>query len=55
MAAPSAPAVVVDALVKTFKGEVRALDGVSFEIPTGTVLGLLDPNGAGKTTVVREF
>ncbi|MCW2491109.1 MAG: type transport system ATP-binding protein [Pseudonocardiales bacterium] len=46
-------AVSVDSLVKTFGGTVRALDGVSFEIPTGTVLGLLGPNGAGKTTAVR--
>ncbi len=46
-------AVVVDSLVKTFKGGVRALDGVSFDIPAGTVLGLLGPNGAGKTTAVR--
>ncbi|HEX6507166.1 MAG TPA: ATP-binding cassette domain-containing protein [Chloroflexota bacterium] len=45
--------VVADSLVKTFKGSVRALDGVSFEIPTATVLGLLGPNGAGKTTAVR--
>jgi len=48
-----APAVVVDSLVKTFKGGVCALDGVSFQIPKGTVLGLLGPNGAGKTTAVR--
>lgn len=47
------PAVVVENLVKTFGGTVRALDGVSFEIAPGTVLGLLGPNGAGKTTAVR--
>ena len=47
------PAVVVQDLVKRFKGDTLALDGVSFEIPTGTVLGLLGPNGAGKTTAVR--
>ncbi len=41
-------------LVKVFpRGKVRALDGVSLEIETGTVLGLLGPNGAGKTTAVR--
>ena len=34
-------------------GDVVALDGVDFAVPTGTVLGLLGPNGAGKTTAVR--
>ncbi len=45
-------AVSVDGLVKRF-GNVVAVDGVSIEIPVGTVLGLLGPNGAGKTTIVR--
>ncbi|HZO68486.1 MAG: ATP-binding cassette domain-containing protein [Kribbellaceae bacterium] len=39
-------------LVKHF-GETRAVDGVSFAVPQGSVLGLLGPNGAGKTTTVR--
>lgn len=39
-------------LGKSF-GEVRAVDGVSFSVPYGSVLGLLGPNGAGKTTTVR--
>jgi ABC-2 type transport system ATP-binding protein len=47
-----APAVEVIDLVKTF-GQTRALDGVSFTVDQGTVLGLLGPNGAGKTTAVR--
>jgi ABC-2 type transport system ATP-binding protein len=49
------PAVVAEDLVKIFSGkrEVRALDGVSFSVAEGTVLGLLGPNGAGKTTAVR--
>ena len=34
-------------------GETRALAGVDFSVPGGTILGLLGPNGAGKTTAVR--
>jgi ABC-2 type transport system ATP-binding protein len=45
-------AIEADGLVKHF-GDVHALDGVSFEVPMGKVLGLLGPNGAGKTTCVR--
>ncbi len=45
-------AVAVEGLTKRF-GSTLALDRVSLEIPTGTVLGLLGPNGAGKTTTVR--
>jgi len=49
-------AITAEGLVKVFpsrSGEVRALDGVDLEVPTGSVLGLLGPNGAGKTTAVR--
>jgi ABC-2 type transport system ATP-binding protein len=46
------PAIVADSLVKHF-GDVTALNGVSFDVPAGTVLGVLGPNGAGKTTAVR--
>jgi ABC-2 type transport system ATP-binding protein len=46
------PAVEAIDLVKHF-GETRAVDGVSFAVPEGSVLGLLGPNGAGKTTTVR--
>jgi ABC-2 type transport system ATP-binding protein len=46
------PAITAEKLVKHF-GDVKALNGVSLEVPTGTVLGLLGPNGAGKTTAVR--
>jgi ABC-2 type transport system ATP-binding protein len=49
----SSSAIVTENLVKTYKGDVRALDGVSLEVKAGTVLGLLGPNGAGKTTTVR--
>jgi ABC-2 type transport system ATP-binding protein len=32
---------------------VRALDGLTLEVPAGTIFGFLGPNGAGKTTTIR--
>jgi len=42
----------VNGLRKSF-GEVKAVDGVSFEAPDGRITGLLGPNGAGKSTTLR--
>jgi ABC-2 type transport system ATP-binding protein len=46
-------AIEAENLVKTYPGDVRALDGLTFSVPEGTVFGLLGPNGAGKTTAVK--
>jgi ABC-2 type transport system ATP-binding protein len=42
----------IENLVKTF-GPKRAVDGVSFAVERGEVLGFLGPNGAGKSTTMR--
>ena len=49
---PAPVAARVTGLVKTF-GAARALDGITAELPTGRILGLVGPDGAGKTTLIR--
>ncbi|HEV8629541.1 MAG TPA: ABC transporter ATP-binding protein [Thermoanaerobaculia bacterium] len=60
MSAATAPAAASDAtpalrcrgLVKHY-GDVKAVDGIDFEVPRGTCFGMLGPNGAGKTTTME--
>lgn len=50
----SAPDLVLElsGVCRTFGG-LKAVDGVSFGLQRGTVLGLIGPNGAGKTTLIN--
>ena len=43
----------VKALTKIFSNEVRAVDGISFFVEEGEILGFLGPNGSGKTTTLN--
>ena len=47
-----APAIRTMELTKRF-GSFTAVDSVSFEVPAGSIFGLLGANGAGKSTVIR--
>src|SRR4051812_40703892 len=44
----------IDEVVTTY-GPVRALNGVSFEVPDSTITAVLGANGAGKTTLLRTI
>lgn len=52
MIALDTPAIKIDGLHKSF-GEVAAVDGVSFDVHAGTIVGLIGPNGSGKTTTLN--
>ena len=47
-----APVIEATGLRKRF-GDTLAVDGLSFSVPPGSILGLLGPNGAGKTTNLK--
>ncbi len=47
-----APLLRLDGVTRHFGG-VKAVDGISLEIPEGEIFGLIGPNGAGKTTLVN--
>ena len=49
---PAQPILAVRELVKDY-GPVRAVRGISFDVPSDCCFGLLGPNGAGKTTTVE--
>jgi ABC-2 type transport system ATP-binding protein len=52
VAVGASPAIRVRGLTKRY-GDVRAVDGVDFDVAPGVIFGLLGPNGAGKTTTVE--
>src|SRR5699024_6952170 len=45
----------VENLKKTNKGKIQALDGISFEVDKGNIIGLIGPNGARKSTAVKRM
>ncbi|MDA9546469.1 ABC transporter ATP-binding protein [Bradyrhizobium sp. CCBAU 45321] len=52
--AGDAPLLAVDGVSKSFSG-LRAVDGVSFTVTTGEIIGIIGPNGSGKTTLLNTL
>src|SRR3954468_14156594 len=53
VACPCMKGIVVDGLVRVFKGDIRAVDGIELEVAPGEIYGFLGPNGTGKSTTVQ--
>src|SRR5919197_3527604 len=45
--------IVVDGLVRVFKGDIRAVDGIDLQVAPGEIYGFLGPNGAGESTTLH--
>src|SRR5215203_3859728 len=50
---PSAHGIEAEGLVRTFKGDIKAVDGIDLRVDPGEIYGFLGPNGAGKSTTVH--
>ena len=48
------PAVRIVELTKEFSGGVRALGGLTFDVPRGELTSIIGPSGCGKTTTGRS-
>jgi ABC-2 type transport system ATP-binding protein len=52
MNTPNGNVIYTQGLSKAYKG-VKALDGLSLEVPKNSIFGFLGPNGAGKSTTIK--
>jgi len=50
---PDAHGIEAEGLVRTFKGDILAVDGIDLRVEPGEIYGFLGPNGAGKSTTVH--
>ena len=48
-------ALEVNRLIKVYKGGIKAVDGVSFDVDENEIFGILGPNGAGKSTIMKTL